>query len=38
MDLALTYADGERFRVSVMRERAGFAASLRRITSRAADL
>ncbi len=34
VDLALTYADGERFRVSVMRERAGFAASLRRITSR----
>jgi twitching motility protein PilT len=33
VDLALTYANGERFRVSVMRERSGFAASLRRITS-----
>ncbi|MBP1632884.1 MAG: Type secretion system protein, partial [Acidobacteria bacterium] len=30
VDLALTYANGERFRVSVMRERAGFGASLRR--------
>lgn len=34
VDLALTYGNGERFRVSVMRERAGFSASLRRITSR----
>jgi len=33
VDLALTHSDGERFRVSVMRERAGFSASLRRITS-----
>ena len=33
VDLALTYGNGERFRVSVMRERAGFSASLRRITS-----
>jgi len=34
VDLALTYGNGERFRVSVMRERAGYAASLRRITAR----
>jgi twitching motility protein PilT len=34
VDLALTHTNGERFRVSVMRERAGFSASLRRITSR----
>jgi twitching motility protein PilT len=34
VDLALTYGSGERFRVSVMRERAGYAASLRRITSK----
>ena len=33
VDLALTYGNGERFRVSVMRERAGYSASLRRITS-----
>ena len=34
VDLALTYGNGERFRVSVMRERAGYSASLRRITAR----
>jgi twitching motility protein PilT len=33
VDLALTYGNGERFRVSVMRERAGFSASLRRVTA-----